>query len=121
MTSRLGAASARSSSSAASDETRMPTIAPPSNAISMRTRSSRSLATRDDLREHAVHRVGVDERDLQPEQTLVRLLVDQLRTLAREPGQRLREIADLVGDVVHPGPPLGEEASDVRVLAQGRD
>src|SRR5688572_24489294 len=99
----------------------MPTMAPPSNAISIRTRSSRSLATRDDLREHTVHRIGVDERDLQPEETLVRLLVDQLRTLAREPGQCLGEIADLVGDVVHPRAALGEEASDVRVLGQRRD
>src|SRR4051795_12351630 len=90
-------------------------IWPPSKAISMRTRSS---ATADDLREHAVHGVGMDERDLQAEEPTPRRLVDQLRALGGELVDRRADVVDLVGDVVHAGPAVGEELTDRRVVAE---
>src|SRR4051812_1503332 len=90
-------------------------IWPPSKAISMRTRSS---ANADDLREHAVHGVGMDERDLEPEQPAPWRVVDQLRSLGRELVDSRADVVDLVGDVVHAGPALGEELAHRRVVAE---
>jgi hypothetical protein len=58
------------------------------------------------------------ERDLEPEEAAMRLEVDQLDALVREAAQLVVEIRDLVCDVVHAGPALGEEPPDVRVLAE---
>src|SRR5690349_22706542 len=93
-------------------------IWPPSKPISIRTRSS---AMRHHLREDAVHGVGMDERDLQAEHALPRLLVDQLRPLLHQPGERGADVADLVGDVVHAGSAVGEELAHGRVLAERRE
>jgi len=60
----------------------------------------------------------MDERNLEPEQASTRAFVDQIRTRARELHERPVEIAHLVGDMVHPGPPLREEAADRRVFAE---
>src|SRR6266508_2929598 len=86
---------------------------PPSNPTSIRTRSS---ATRHQLREHAVDGIGMDERDLEPEEDAMRLLVDQFDTLlgdglaplelcAEEPAvrlERLVEVVDRNAEVVYP-------------------
>src|SRR5690242_19093342 len=90
-------------------------IWPPSKPISMRTRSS---ATADDLREHAVNGVGMDERDLEPEQPAPRAFVDQFRALRGQLVERGADVVDLVGHVVHAGPALGEELPDRRVVAE---
>src|SRR5262245_17609374 len=90
-------ASARSSRSTVSPSTTAPMIWPPSKPISMRVRS----ATRDQLGEYAVGGVGMDERDLHPEQARPRRCVDQFRAFVLEPGQLLGQVVDLVGDVVH--------------------
>src|SRR6478672_382337 len=89
-------------------------IWPPSNAISIRTRSG--SATCNHLRENAVDRIRVDERHLEAEQARARALVDQVCAGTRELGERRVEIAHLVGHMVHSGPPLREEAADGRVL-----
>src|SRR5262245_29808388 len=89
---------------------------PPSKPISMRTRSS---ATADDLREHAVDGVGMDERDLHPEQALPWPLVDQLRSFRLELVERRADVVDLEGDVVHSGASVCEELADRRVVAEG--
>ena len=60
----------------------------------------------------------MDERDLKAEQTRARVFVDQVCARVRKFGQRRVEIAYLVGHVVHSGPPLCEEAADLRVLAE---
>jgi hypothetical protein len=61
----------------------------------------------------------VDERDLQAEEALPRLLVDQLDAGVAEPCQRLRDVVDLVRDVVHPRAAPGEEPTDERVFPEG--
>ena len=68
-------------------------IWPPSKATSIRTRSS---AATDDLREDAVDGVGVDERDLEPEEPFPGLVVDQLDAGLAETCQRRCDIVDLV-------------------------
>src|SRR6188508_3288671 len=80
----------------------------------------RSSATADDLREHAVDGIRVDERDLQAEQPVLRPLVDQLGALRLELVERRADVVDLVGDVVHAGTPFGEELADGRVVAERR-
>src|SRR5439155_16158962 len=102
---------ALSRSSADSVETSAPMIWPPSNAISSRTCS----AMRDQLREHAVDSVGMDEGDLQAEEPKARLGVDQLGSLLGQPLERAAKVVDLVGHVVHPGASLGEEPADGRI------
>src|SRR5690349_12527713 len=82
----------------------------------MRTRSS---GTADDLREHAMDGIGMDEGHLQAEQPALRPLVDQLRALGLELVERRADVIDLVRDVVHPGAPLGEELADGRVVTEG--
>ncbi len=62
--------------------------------------------------------IGVDERDLEPEETSPGVFVDQICARAGELGQRRVEVVDLVGDVVHPRPSLREEAADRRVLSE---
>jgi hypothetical protein len=65
-----------------------------------------------------VRRIGMDERDLEPEQPAMRLGVDQLHALVRESLQLAVEVGDLVGDVMHTRAALGEEPAHVRVLAE---
>jgi hypothetical protein len=65
-----------------------------------------------------VHRIRVDERDLQAEKPAPRALVDQLRPLSRELVQRRANVVDLVGDVVHPRTAVGEELADRGLLAE---
>ena len=60
----------------------------------------------------------MDERDLETEQTSPRTFIDQIGPSARELRQRPVEVVHLVGDVVHPGSSLREEATDRRVLAE---
>ena len=60
----------------------------------------------------------MDERDLEPEETAVRLLVDQLDAPIGETPKFLAKVVHLVGDVVHPGPAVGEELADGRLLAE---
>jgi hypothetical protein len=91
-------------------------IWPPSNAISIRTRSD--SATCNHLRENAVDGIRVDERDLEAEETRPRTLVDQICARAGELDQRRIEIGHLVGHMVHPGPSLREEAADGRVFSE---
>ena len=64
--------------------------------------------------------IGVDEGDLEAEQSAPRPLVDQLRTLGRELVERDADVVDLVGDVVHAGPTLREELADRRLVAERR-
>src|SRR5262249_22329677 len=109
------ASSVRSSSSAASATASTERTWPPSNAISIRTRSS---TTADHLREHPVEAVRVDERDFEAEQPAPGLLVDQLRTFLGELPDGLADVGDLVGNVVHAGPALGQELPDRRLLAE---
>src|SRR5438876_12405350 len=90
---------------------------PPAKPISMRTERSWS-ARGDHLREHSVDRVRVDERNLEAEQSLARMLVDQIGARVGEARDRLLDVRDLVGDVVHPGAALGEKATDGRVLGE---
>src|SRR3954454_11303625 len=78
----------------------------------------RSSATADDLREDAVHGIWMDEGHLEAEQAAPGRLVDQLCTLGGELVERRADIVDLVGDVVHAGPALGQELPDRRVVAE---
>jgi hypothetical protein len=91
---------------------------PPSKATSTLMWSS---ANAHHLREHSVNGVRVDERDLEPEEPTPRMLVDQLRAVCRELAQGLADIVDLVGDVVHPRPPLGEKLPDRSLGAERRE
>ena len=63
----------------------------------------------------------MDERDLQAEEAFVRLGVDQLRAFLAQLVERGADVVDLIRDVMHAGPPLGEEAADRRVVATRRD
>jgi hypothetical protein len=63
----------------------------------------------------------MNEGDLEPEQAAVGLGVDQLGALRREIGKSRADVGHLVGDVVHPGAPLGEEPPDRRVVAERGD
>jgi len=60
----------------------------------------------------------MDERDLEPEEPFARRGVDQVCARALKLRERRPEVADLVGDVMHSGPPLREEAADRGVLRQ---
>ena len=64
--------------------------------------------------------VGVDERDLQAEEPKARAVVDQLGPFRGELVEDGADVVDLVGDVMHPGAALGEEAADRRFLAGRR-
>lgn len=67
-----------------------------------------------------MNRVGMHERDLEPEETLTRLVVDQLDTLFGELVDRRANVGHLVSDMVHPGPPLGEELAYRSLIAERR-
>src|SRR5262245_22541885 len=111
------AVTARSTASAAADDTSAAMICPPSKASSMRIESS---ARRDHLREDAVDGIRVHERDFEAEQSAARPLVDQLDACPFEAPELRGDILDLVGDVVHPGAAVGEEPTDRRVASRGR-
>ena len=100
------------SSSADSELTSMLNDCPPSKPISIRTRLS---ARRDHLDENAVHRIRMDERDLEPEQALVRLGVDQLGARLLQPRDRRADVGNLIRNVVHSRSAAGEKATDRRV------
>jgi len=51
----------------------------------------------------------MDEGNLEPEEPAMRLFVDQLDTLRRQPAQLAAKIAHLVGHVVHSRTPVREE------------
>ena len=61
------------------------------------------------------------EGHLQAEHPAPRLGVDQLGSLLGERLDRRVHVVDLVGDVMHPGPALGEESPDRRVGAERRE
>jgi hypothetical protein len=65
-----------------------------------------------------VRGVRMNERDLEPEEAAMRLLVDKLDPLLGETLQLPAQVAHLESDVVHAGAALGEEPADVRVLAE---
>src|SRR5436190_11651944 len=90
-------------------------IWPPSKATSMRTRSS---AATDDLREDAVDGVGMDERNLEPEEASAGPVVDQLGALGGQLVQRFADIRDLVRDVMHPRAALRKELPDRGLLTE---
>jgi hypothetical protein len=73
---------------------------------------------RDQLRQHAVHRIWMDERHLETVQAEARLAVDKLYTGTVEPVELGAKIIDLVGDVVHSRPAADEEPSHRRVLLE---
>ena len=60
----------------------------------------------------------MDERDLEPEETLSGRGVDQVGAGVRELGKRRTKVGDLVGDVMHAGAALGEEPPDRSVFCQ---
>jgi hypothetical protein len=62
--------------------------------------------------------IGVDERDLETEETGAGAFVDQICTRGRQLRQRYIEVGHLVRDVVHSRSSLLEEAADGRVLAE---
>src|SRR5438270_7237701 len=107
-------ASTRSSSSAVSGGTSTAIACPPSKEISMRTLSG----IRHQLDQDAVHRGGMDERDLEAEQPLVRLAIDQLGSLALELVERGRQVLHPIGDMVHARASLGEELPHGRFGAE---
>src|SRR3954454_6267045 len=108
--------SACSSSSALAGSTKPPITWPPSNPTSTRTRSA--SANGHHLREDSVNGFGMHDRHLHPEHAAPRLRVDQLHAFLRERRERGRHVVDLVGDVVHARPALGEETADGRVVPE---
>jgi len=58
------------------------------------------------------------EGDLQPEHPSPGLGVDQLRAAPLELPEHDSDVLHLVGDVMHTGPPAGNELADGRVLAE---
>src|SRR4051794_34821530 len=89
--------------------------------MSSRTRPFALALATDHLHEDAVDAVWMDERDLMPTEAGAGLGVGHLDPLRDERAQRGGHVRNLVGDVVHPRPPLGEEAADRRVLTEPRD
>src|SRR4029077_10339224 len=107
--------SADSSSSAERASTKLPTICPPAKPISIRTRSSANCYH---LRKHAVHRIRMDERNLEPEHALSRCFVDQLCSHIGKVSESGADVVHLVCDVVDPRAPLCDEPTDRRVVAE---
>src|SRR5262245_17639116 len=105
------AASAAASPSATSWETFAPTDWPPSKATWIRTEFSDT----DYLRENAVQRVGMDERDEMAAETGTRLAVEHLGALGRELVDGGGDVGDPDADVVHAGAARGEEPADMGV------
>ena len=60
------------------------------------------------------------EGNLEAEHAPARLRVDQLGAAAGEIADGGMHVVDLVGDMVHPGPPLREEPPDRRVFPESR-
>src|SRR5215212_7626658 len=98
----------RSSSSADSGLTSMLSDCPPSKPISIRTKS----AMGHHLREDAVDGIWMDERDLEAEQSLSRLLVDELGALTLQRVEGGADVADLERHMVHTCSARGEEPPD---------
>src|SRR5512132_1340044 len=94
-------------------------IWPPSKQSSTRTESG-SLNGHH-LGEDAVDGVGMDECDLEAEEALARTSVDQLRAGGRQAVELRVHVLDLVGDVVHAGPALGEELPHRGLRAERRE
>ena len=65
--------------------------------------------------------VGMNESNLEAEETAAWLGVDQLDSCARELFERCADIVDAIGDVVHPGAALRDELADRRVRAGRRE
>src|SRR5687768_5517160 len=101
----------RSSASALSPVTSQLRICPPAKPISTRTKSS---ATGNHLRENAVDRIGMDERELDAEQPDARP-VDDLRAGRLQLVERGAEIVRLERDVMHARATSREETPDRRV------
>src|ERR1044071_2449039 len=104
----------RASSSADSGLTSMLSDCPPSKPISIRTWS----AMGNHLRENAVDRIRMDERDLEPEQSGVRLGVDELGSLALQRNERCTDVLDLECNVMHARAARREKPADRRVTVQ---
>src|SRR6266536_3113138 len=90
---------------------------PPSKPISILT----SSAMGHHLRENAVDGIRVDERDLEPEQPLVRLGVDELGALALQRLQRDPDVGHLERNVMHARTARRKKPADGRVVAQRRE
>jgi hypothetical protein len=60
----------------------------------------------------------VQEGDLEAEEAAARLLVDELDSLRRKLVDRGTHVVDLVGDVMHARPSLGQELADRSLLAE---
>src|SRR5436305_15152912 len=91
-------------------------IWPPSKPISTTTRSV--LAIRHQLREDAFEGVRMKERDLEPEEPAPRCVVDDLDAFVVQLVERALHVCDLVRDVMHTRPALGQELADRRLLAE---
>src|SRR5436853_4305891 len=89
-----------SSESASSTLTATVSTEPPWKPMSRRTRSSLPTMAHQ-LRQHAVDRIRMDERDLHAVQAASRLAVDQVHPLLVELRQLVADVLDLVRDVVH--------------------
>jgi hypothetical protein len=63
----------------------------------------------------------MDESDLEPEEALARLGVDQLGALGGEPLELGLHVVDLVGNVVHAGPSVGQEPAHRCLVAERRE
>lgn len=63
----------------------------------------------------------MDEGDLEPEETPVWLVVDELDSLRGEAFQLTSKIAHRIRDVMHARPAGGEELADRRLLAKRRE
>src|SRR5512132_1737696 len=112
------AETARSTASAVAEDTIAAMICPPSKASSMRIESSDRA---HHLGQDAVHGVGMDERDLEPEEPAPWLEIDQLGPVPLQIGERGADVVDLVCDVVHAGPALRQETAHRRVVARRRE
>jgi hypothetical protein len=64
--------------------------------------------------------IRMDERDLEPEQPRPRLEIYELCTGSLERRERRADVTDLVRNVVHPRPALGDELADGRAFARRR-
>jgi len=60
----------------------------------------------------------MDKGNLEPEQSLARSLVDQVRPCTGELRKRGAQVADLERNVMHARPALGEEAADRGIGAE---
>jgi hypothetical protein len=75
----------------------------------------------DELRQDAARGLGMQERNLEPEEAVPRALVDQVGSAGGEAAQLLADIVDLEGYMVHARPPLGEELADRCLGPEGRE